>query len=100
MAKRPRTERRVEERRLRGLVRDREKLFLLEAGGSAARPIDVASSSVIDVKWRAMPCPQCGGSLVMVDERAEDAMHRSTDVRCAECGSKRTLYFRIVPTAN
>lgn len=90
----------MDERAARGLVRDKERLFLLEAGGSAERPIDVASSSVIDVKWRAMPCPQCGGSLRLVDEKADDGARRSARLKCAACGAPRTVYFRIVPTVN
>jgi len=52
--KRPeRTARRVEERAARQLVRDKEKLAALVAGGSAARPLDVPSSSVIEGRVRA-----------------------------------------------
>ncbi|MEO6953936.1 MAG: hypothetical protein ABI321_19195 [Polyangia bacterium] len=90
----------MDERAARGLVRDKERLFLLEAGGTPERPIDCASASVIDVKWRAMPCPQCGGSLRLVDEQAEDGAHRSVRLKCAACGAPRTVYYRIVPTGN
>jgi len=97
---RPRTQRRFEERVARGLVRERERLWEMEPGGSAERPIDVSSSSVIDPKWRGMPCPQCDGTLILVDEHAEDASHRSVDVKCQTCGTPRTIYFRIVPRGN
>ena len=102
MAKPPRarTQRRFEERVARGLVRERERLWALEPGGSPERPIDVSSSSVIDPKWRATPCPQCGGTLTLTDEHAQDASHRSVDVKCQTCGAPRTIYFRIVPRAN
>ena len=57
--KRPRTARRELERDLKKLVRDKERLFLLEPGGSQERPIEVTSTAVIEVRVEAMPCVQC-----------------------------------------
>jgi len=88
------------ERVARGLVRDRERLFLLEVGGSIERPIDVESSAVIEVKARAMPCPQCEGSLAIIDHQAEPGGIRPVKVRCAQCGVARTFFFRLVPHSN
>ena len=94
--KRPeRTARREQERAARQLVRDKEKLAALVAGGSAARPLEVPSSSVIEGRVRALPCPQCEGQLDVIDHRAEQGL-RAVDAKCRICGTPRTLYFRIV----
>lgn len=93
--KRPeRTARRAAERATRQLVRDREKLAALSPGGSRERPIVVPSSSVIEVRARAMPCPQCEGELRVGEHRAE-AGQRAVDVTCTRCHAARTLWFRL-----
>jgi predicted Zn finger-like uncharacterized protein len=95
--KRPeRTERRARERAARQLVRDREKLASLVAGGSEARPIEVTSSAVIETRVRSLPCPQCEGEYRIADHRSTGAAMRAVDVRCGRCGTPRTLWFRIV----
>lgn len=93
--KRPeRTARRAAERGTRQLVRDREKLAALSPGGSRARPIVVTSSSVIEVRARATPCPQCDGELRVGEHRAEAGL-RAVDVRCVRCHAPRTLWFKL-----
>jgi len=95
--KRPeRTARRAQERAARELVRDKEKLASLVAGGSAQRPIEVTSSAVIEGRVRSLPCPQCEGELHVREHRSAGAGMRAVDVRCQTCGSPRTLWFRIV----
>jgi len=95
--KRPeRTARRAQERAARQLVRDREKLAVMVAGGSAERPIEVPSSAVIEGRVRSLPCPQCEGELQIREHRSAGAGVRAVDVRCHTCGSPRTLWFRIV----
>ncbi len=96
MAKRERTERRIEERAAKKLVRDREKLATLVPGGSQDHPIEVSSAAVIEVRIGSMPCPQCEGEYRVDDHRFEGAGHRAVDVACRLCGTKRTLWFRIV----
>jgi hypothetical protein len=96
---RPRTERRVRERAARQLVRERQKLATLEAGGSRLRPIDVPSPSVIPVRARATPCPLCGGGLRLDDETAETyegGQLRGAHMMCVQCGVPRVLWFRLV----
>jgi hypothetical protein len=94
--KRPeRTARRAAERAARGLVRDREKLAAMTPGGAKERPIAVESSSVIEVRAAATPCPQCEGELRVGEHRAEAGL-RAVDVRCTRCHAARTLWFRIV----
>src|SRR5262245_13206608 len=95
--KRPeRTARRAQERAARQLVRDKEKLAGMVAGGSAERPIEVTSSAVIEGRVRATPCPQCEGELRVKDHRSTGSGMRAVDVRCDQCGAPRTLWFRIV----
>jgi hypothetical protein len=95
--KRPeRTERRVKERAARQLVRDREKLAKLVAGGAEDHPIEVTSAAVIEVRVGALPCPQCGDEYRVIEHRSEGPGTRALDVACRICGVKRTLWFRIV----
>ena len=94
--KRPeRTERRARERDARQLVRDREKLAKLVAGGAREHPLDVPTAAVIEGRAAAMPCPQCSGELRVVEHRSEGGL-RAVDVACRQCGVPRTLWFRIV----
>lgn len=95
--KRPeRTARRARERAARQLVRDKEKLASLVAGGSAERPIEVASAAVVEIRVRALRCPQCDGGYAIIDHRSAGQGVRPVDVRCNVCGVARTLWFRIV----
>ena len=95
--KRPeRTAKRAQERAARELVRDKEKLAALVAGGSQERPIEVTSSAVIEGRVRSLPCPQCEGELGIKEHRSAGAGMRAVDVRCHTCGAPRTLWFRIV----
>lgn len=96
MAKRPRTERRIAERDARKLVRDREKLATLSTGGARAHPIEVTSASVVEVRVRNLACPQCNGEYRVLEHEAPAAGLREVVVRCQLCGTKRTLWFRIV----
>ena len=95
--KRPeRTERRARERDARQLVREREKLAKLVAGGAREHPIEVPSAAVIEGRASALPCVQCGGEYRVVEHRSEGAGLRALEVACRRCGVPRTLWFRIV----
>jgi hypothetical protein len=96
--RRKRTEQRERARVMRRLVRDREKLAALSAGGSEQRPIHVTSASVVEVRVRHLSCPQCGGEYRIAEHRAPASGLRSVDVTCQVCGVPRTLWFRIVST--
>ena len=99
--RRPRTARRQEEEAARRLVHDRQRLALLEPGGSAGRPIVVSSSSVVDLRAASHPCPLCGDSLRLVEHLARTAILRELRVACTRCGVPRSLFFRIgSPLAN
>lgn len=95
---RPRTERRIEERAARALVKDRERLAALSPGGAEARPIDVPAASVIELRARETPCPQCAGELRVEAHRATASGLRAIEVRCQRCGVARTLWYRVAAT--
>jgi predicted Zn finger-like uncharacterized protein len=97
--KRPeRTARRKAERAARQLVQDREQLAALVPGGSPERPIEVSSSSVIEVRARSQRCPQCEGSYQIDDHQAPSASLRVVAVRCQRCGVARHLWFALTPS--
>ncbi len=95
MSRKERTDKRAFERSLRKVVRDREKLALLEAGGSAEHPIVVTSSAVIEVRVAATPCIQCEGEYRLVELEAPGGGLRACHVKCRQCGVARTLWFKI-----
>ena len=85
----------------RQLVRDKQKLADLSPGGSAERPIEVVSSSVIPVRAASMPCPLCEGKLRIVEETAESRDLRAVHMSGAQCGAPRVVWFVIrAPLAN
>lgn len=95
--KRSRTARRELERELKKRVRDKERLFLLEPGGSQERPLEVTSTAVIEVRVEAMPCVQCDAPQYRIREHVSVAAGlRRLDVICRNCGAPRSLWFRIV----
>jgi DNA-directed RNA polymerase subunit RPC12/RpoP len=97
--KRARTVRREAEREALSMARDRERLFALERGGSAERPIEVSAASVVELRASAAPCPRCGGKH-RLDEHAAvttqgGARLREARLVCQACGSRRSLWFRL-----
>jgi transposase-like protein len=104
MAKRPpkrseRTVRRERERALTRLQADRERLFKLEPGGQPERPIEASSAATIEVHATSLHCPRCRAT----EELMEHAAHvhngvrlREVKLRCRQCGSQRSLWFKIV----
>jgi hypothetical protein len=94
--RRKRSEKREQERAMRALVRDREKLAALSIGGSEQRPIPVASASVVEVRVRNLGCPQCSGQYRVKEHRSPTSGIRKVDVVCQLCGVPRTLWFRLV----
>jgi hypothetical protein len=97
--KRARTVRREEARRAADLARDRERLFFLEPGGSADRPIDVASPSVVETRAALVPCPRCGGEHEVLEHVATTSTRglrvREARLRCRRCASARSLFFAL-----
>jgi hypothetical protein len=78
------------------LTSDRELLAALSPGGSAERPIRVASASVVEVRTSALACPLCGGNYRLHDHVAPASGLRRVDVTCRHCSTPRSLWFRLV----
>ena len=74
-----------------------EQLATLSRGGSPNRPIRVASSSVIESRAKALPCPHCGGEYRIHEHTRPVPELRRLDVACRHCSTPRTLWFAIVP---
>ena len=96
-SKRARTERRDAARASVKLAEARLKLARLERGGSAERPIEVTSASVIEVHAVGLPCAACGASGVRVEEHIASEGLRVVKLLCPRCSVRRDLYFRIQP---
>jgi hypothetical protein len=104
MAKRPpkrseRTVRREQQRAQARLQADRERLFTLEPGGQPERPLDATSAAVIEAHATSVPCPLCGSTQEVTEHTAlihHGVRLRETKLRCRQCGSTRSLWFRIV----
>lgn len=95
----PRAERRAREHALVKLARERERLAMLEDGGSPSRPIDVESASQVEPHARSMPCARCGHALRTGEHAAETidgARLRIARMACSNCGARRAIYFRIL----
>ena len=80
----------------RQLIRDRERLALLEVGGSRDRPFHIASASVVEVRCRNLLCPQCQGDYKLIDHRAPGNGLRQATVLCNQCGISRDLWFKVI----
>lgn len=94
-----RTVRREQERASTRLQEDRERLFALEAGGRIERPIEALSAAVIEAHAASVPCPRCDGAQEVTEHSAlvhEGVRLRETKLRCRQCGSHRSLWFKIV----
>jgi transposase-like protein len=96
--KRDRTLRRAAARSAASLAADRERLFVLEPGGAAQRPIAVDAVPIVEIRAVAVPCPRCTGRH-RVEEHAAVTVAgvRLREVRlvCTECGTRRSLWFRL-----
>lgn len=96
---RPRTLDRAQERKREKLYEARVKLSLLDAGGSAERPLDVSSASVIESRAEAEPCLRCGDVARCQEHTTHQGPHgllRLVKLECRNCGTERSLYFRII----
>lgn len=99
---RPRTTRRELQRASDKVGEDREKLFVLEPGGRADRPIEVETATLVEPRAEAMSCPRCGVAFRVTEHTAQtvDGVRlREAVVYCSRCGRHRSLWFRIVGPA-
>jgi hypothetical protein len=76
----------------------RERLFELEAGGAAERPLSVVSAAVVEAHAESVPCPRCDAKHEVMEHVArtiEGVRLREVRLRCRQCGTTRSLWFRI-----
>lgn len=95
---RPRGQRRETERALAKLQHARQRLFELELGGAAGRPLPVVSAAVVEAHAESVPCPRCDGKHEVVEHVAvtqAGVRLREVRLRCRQCGTTRSLWFRI-----
>jgi endogenous inhibitor of DNA gyrase (YacG/DUF329 family) len=97
-AERARTARRAALRASDKLARQRERLLLLEPGGTPERPIDVESASVVEPRAAALSCPRCQVAVRVEAHRAPSSPGmrlREAEVSCPRCGQRRSIWFRL-----
>jgi hypothetical protein len=95
---RPRTQRRETARAVSKLQEVRQRLFELELGGAAERPLPVASAAVVEIHAESVPCPRCGAKHEVIEHVAVTVAGirlREARLRCRQCGTSRSLWFRI-----
>jgi hypothetical protein len=96
--KRPRTARREATRALEKLAEARAKLARMEPGGDPARPIEVASASVVEGRAESHACSRCDGALRVHEHRTASGPRgtlREVELRCKRCGTPRILWFHV-----
>jgi|SRR4051812_36466907 hypothetical protein len=95
---RPRAKRREADRAGDKLKAARERLFQLETGGAPERPLSVSSAAVVETHAESVPCPRCAGKHEVVEHVAVTVQRvrlREVRLRCRQCGTTRSLWFRI-----
>ena len=101
--KRDRTVRREAERDAEKLADARQRLALLEQGGSSERPIRVDSASQIELRVESMRCARCDGELKVHEHVARSVAGQSlrmVDARCKRCGTRRDVWLVIASDLN
>jgi hypothetical protein len=96
----PRGERRERERALRKHVRDLDRLAAASPGGSPQRPIAIDTPAVVEGRARSERCPLCKGQLDLEEHNAvivDGEPLREARVRCRQCHTRRSLWFRLPP---
>jgi hypothetical protein len=99
---RPRKQRREQERAMRKVVRQVERVAAASPGGGPDNAIVVTSVAVIETRARQTPCVQCGGELELRGDRAQSTPRgvvREIDVVCRRCRAPRTLWFVVAPAS-
>jgi len=95
---RPRTQRREAERAVTKLQDARQRLFELEPGGTPERALPITSPAVVEIHAESIPCPRCGSKHEVVEHVAVTVAGlrlREARVRCRQCGTRRSVWFRI-----
>ncbi|HEX3904135.1 MAG TPA: hypothetical protein VH853_14950 [Polyangia bacterium] len=101
---RPRRQQREQQRALRKTVRQIERLAGELPGGSAERPLDVTSASVVETRARATECIQCDAvEMEIRGDRATSTARgvlREVAMVCRRCHAGRTVWVRVAAGSN
>ena len=101
---RARTLVRADARRQQRLHEDREKLRLLEPGGSPERPLEVSSVSVVEARAEAERCFQCDLPMRVEEHATRESgrgLVRAVRLCCPRCAAPREIFLRIAgPSLN
>lgn len=89
-----RGERRSNERLSQKEIDARKAIVRASEGGSPERPMQIASSAVVEVRALSLGCGVCGGELRLRDHRIEGDL-RITVSDCRDCATARTTYFLL-----
>ena len=95
-----RTLQRTLERVKEKLAGAREKLAVMEDGGTPEFPLEVESASLVEPRAEALPCLRCESAMRSEEHAAETFEGESLRVvtlQCRSCSARRTVYFRIRP---
>lgn len=102
-APRPRRERRAAERQVRKTREDLGRLYALEPGGSADRPIELRSASEVEPAAADRRCPYCDGGVRLTEHAATErdgARLRVARIVCTACHTPFVRYFRLGSSLN
>jgi hypothetical protein len=95
---RPRTLQRKQRVLSERLAEARRKLLDLDAGGTAAHPVEVGTPAVIAPMATSVHCPACDEPFELESHEAHadgQTRLREARVRCRACGERRSLWFRV-----
>jgi len=98
---RPRTKQREALRAQQKLSDARQRLFALEPGGTPERPLPVLSAAVVEAHAESVPCPRCSARHEVLEHVAvtiDGVRLREARLRCRQCGTTRSMWFRIQET--
>jgi hypothetical protein len=72
----------------------------MEPGGSPRLPIEIRSASQVEPHALALTCLRCGGPNRLGEHTAptvDGERLRLAALSCSRCGTRRDVWFRIVP---
>jgi hypothetical protein len=96
---RARRHRREQDRALGKTVRRTQRLATELPGGAPERAIEIAATTVAEVRARATPCIHCAGELEIRRDSASSTPRgvlREIELLCRRCHAPRILWFRVV----
>lgn len=100
--KRARTVRREADRSVEKFRADAAKLWALQQGGSASRPVSIAVASQIEPDAEGVACPFCRATMRAVSHDVEEAAGQRVRVVTLQCRGCHTSWRRyyVIAQAN